>query len=213
MHAEGRKMGIRAVIFDLGGVVMDSPMEILADFENKHGVEPNFINRLIVDAGSQGAWARLERGEISMADFYAAFDREIQNAGARISSRELMAAINHYTRVRPEMLDAVRQLRRAGYRVAALTNNWTADDDMASRLSEFKKEFDVFVESSREGLAKPDPEIYRRVLDQLGVAPEEAVFLDDIGRNLKPARSMGMTTIKVESAAAALAQLKTLLNM
>ncbi len=206
-------MDIKAVIFDLGGVVLDSPMEILADFEKNRGLEPNFINRLIVGSGSQGAWARLERGEIPMEDFFDAFDREIQSAGADISSREIMGAINNYLRVRPEMLDIIRQIRKSGIMTAALTNNWVADDDISSLLSDFKKEFDVFVESSREGLAKPDPRIYKLVLEKLGVAPEEAVFLDDIGRNLKPARKMGMTTIKVVSVKDALAQLKTILHM
>ncbi len=206
-------MDIKAVIFDLGGVVLDSPMEILADFEKRHGLEPDFINRLIGEAGPQGAWARLERGEIPMEDFFEAFDREIQSAGADISSREIMGAINHYLRVRPEMLDMVRQIRKSGILTAALTNNWVADDDISALLSDFKKEFDVFVESSREGLAKPDPRMYERVLEKLGVAPEEAVFLDDIGRNLKPARKMGMTTIKVESVEEALAALKKRLQM
>jgi epoxide hydrolase-like predicted phosphatase len=204
---------IKAVIFDLGGVVLDSPMEILADVEKNHGLEPNFINRLIVGSGPQGAWARLERGEIPMEDFFDAFDREIQSAGADISSREIMGAINNYLRVRPEMLDVIRQIRKSGILTAALTNNWVADDEISSLLSDFKKEFDVFVESSREGLAKPDPRIYKRVLEKLGVAPEEAVFLDDIGRNLKPARKMGMITIKVVSVKDALAQLKTMLHM
>lgn len=205
-------MVIKAVIFDLGGVVMDSPMEILADIEKKHGVEHNFINQMIVDVGPQGAWARLERGEIPMDEFYVAFDREIQSIGANISSRDIMSAINSYTRVRPEMLDAVRRIRKAGYKTAALTNNWIADDEIASQLDAFKEEFDVFVESSRVGLAKPDPEIYKLVLEKLGIAPEEAVFLDDIGRNLKPARKMGMHTIKVQSTTDALNQLFQLLD-
>ncbi len=206
-------MTIKAVIFDLGGVVMESPMDILADFENRNGLEPGFINRLIADAGNHGAWARLERGEIPMDEFFDAFDREIQSAGARIHSRDIMGAINDYLQVRPEMLEAIRQLRQAGYLVAALTNNWAMDDDVSSLMAEFKKEFDVFIESSQEGLAKPDPRIYEKVLDALGVAAKEAVFLDDIGRNLKPARQMGMTTIKVASPADALARLRGILKL
>jgi putative hydrolase of the HAD superfamily len=206
-------MDIKAVIFDLGGVVMASPMEILADLEKKQGLAPNFINQCIVDAGSQGAWARLERGEIPMDEFFDAFDREIQSAGVVLSSREIMSAINNYLKVRPEMLDAVRRVRQAGFKTAALTNNWTADDDIAAQLEEFKKEFDVFVESSKVGLAKPDPEIYKLVLKELGICPEEAVFLDDIGRNLKPARKLGMHTIKVTSPGDALRQLYELLGM
>ena len=67
--------------------------------------------------------------------------------------------------------------------------------------------FDAFFESSVLGLQKPDPRIYRHACSELGIAPEEAVFLDDIGRNLKAARALGMTTIKVDTPEQALAEL------
>ena len=201
------------MIFDLGGVILDSPMEIFATFEKERGLPPDFLNRIIVDSGAQGAWARLERGELTLEDFFDAFDTEISGAGADISSRDLMAAVNDGAAVRPPMLDAVRRLRDAGFKVAALTNNWLLDQDTTPAMEAFKTMFDVFVESSRVGLAKPDPAIYHLVLDELGIRPEQAVFLDDIGRNLKPARQMGMTTIKVQSVPAALAELEKLLGL
>ncbi|MGM0452392.1 MAG: HAD family hydrolase [Thermodesulfobacteriota bacterium] len=206
-------MSIKAVIFDLGGVILDSPMEVFAEFEKQHGLSSNFLNRAIVDAGSQGAWARLERGEIDLEAFFDAFDAELWQAGAEISSRDLMAAVNDFATVRPPMIEAVRRLRRGGYRTAALTNNWlVADGATSTGLAVLKAEFDVFVESSQTGLAKPDPRIYEQVLSELGVAADQAVFLDDIGRNLKPARQMGMTTIKVESVESALRELEKTLS-
>ncbi len=206
-------MPIKAVIFDLGGVILDSPMEIFAAFEKAHGLPENFLNRLIVESGQDGAWARLERGELTLDAFFDAFDAEIRNVGADISSRKLMAAVNDFANVRPEMLKAVRQLRKSGYLLAALTNNWLLDDGKTSTgLEMLKAEFDVFIESSRAGVAKPDPNIYEMVLRELGVRAEAAVFLDDIGRNLKPARQMGMTTIKVASAEQALAELDRVLG-
>ncbi|MDZ7831526.1 MAG: HAD family phosphatase [Desulfobacterales bacterium] len=206
-------MPIKAVIFDLGGVILDSPMEIFAAFEKAHGLPENFLNRLIVESGQDGPWARLERGELTLDAFFDAFDAEIRNAGADISSRKLMAAVNNFANVRPEMLKAVRQLRKSGYLLAALTNNWLMDDGKTSTgLEMLKAEFDVFIESSRAGVAKPDPNIYEMVLRELGVRAEAAVFLDDIGRNLKPARQMGMTTIKVASAEQALAELDRVLG-
>lgn len=206
-------MTIKAVIFDLGGVVLDSPMEIFAAFEKQHGLSKNFLNRLIVDSGQHGAWARLERGELTLDEFSAAFDKEIRDAGADISSRALMAAVTDFANVRPEMIQAVQRLRKAGYLVAALTNNWLLDDGATSTgMAVLKAEFDVFVESSRAGVAKPDPKIYEMVLRELGVSAQEAVFLDDIGRNLKPARQMGMTTIKVTAVESALAELEQVLS-
>ena len=206
-------MPIKAVIFDLGGVILDSPMEIFAAFEKRHGLPENFLNRLIVESGQEGPWARLERGEIALTEFFDAFDEEIRNAGANISSRELMAAVNDFANMRPEMLQLVRRLRKSGYLVAALTNNWLLDDGGTSTgLDVLKAEFDVFVESSRAGVAKPDPAIYEMALRELGVRAEDAVFLDDIGRNLKPAKQMGMTTIKVTSAKEAIAELDRVLG-
>ena len=206
-------MPIKAVIFDLGGVILDSPMEIFAAFEKQHGLPENFLNRLIVESGQEGAWARLERGELALTEFFDAFDEEIRNAGANISSRELMAAVNDFANMRPEMLQLVRRLRKSGYLVAALTNNWLLDDGGTSTgLDVLKAEFDVFVESSRAGVAKPDPAIYEMALRELGVRAEAAVFLDDIGRNLKPAKQMGMTTIKVTNAEDAIAELDRVLS-
>ena len=119
-----------------------------------------------------------------------------------------MAAVTDFANVRPEMIQAIRRLRKHGYLVAALTNNWLLEDGGTSTgLDLLKAEFDVFMESSRAGVAKPDPKIYEMALRELGVRAEEAVFLDDIGRNLKPARQMGMTTIKVTSVENALEQL------
>jgi putative hydrolase of the HAD superfamily len=207
-------MSIRGVIFDLGGVILESPMEVLAEFEKAHGLSPNFLNHLIVARGADGAWARLERGEISLEAFFEAFDREIREAGADISSREVMGALQKSGSARPEMLRALRRIREAGYRTAALTNNWIrADGGTSTGAQALRREFDVFVESSRAGVAKPDPRIYEVTLEKLGLFPGEAVFLDDIGRNLKPARQMGMATIKVENPEGALAELGALLGL
>jgi epoxide hydrolase-like predicted phosphatase len=115
---------------------------------------------------------------------------------------------------RDEMLRAIRRIREGGLRVAALTNNWEREaDERAEPTRELRQLFHVFVESSREGLRKPDPRIYALACERLEVAPSEAVFLDDIGRNLKPARELGMATIKVAQPESALAELEALLGL
>jgi epoxide hydrolase-like predicted phosphatase len=111
---------------------------------------------------------------------------------------------------RPRMLDAIRTLRARGLRVGALTNNWQAEAPRPSTA--LRDLFDVFVESAVVGLRKPDPRIYELVCEQLGVAPARVAFLDDIGRNLKPARALGMATIKVDDPDRALRELETLLG-
>jgi epoxide hydrolase-like predicted phosphatase len=145
--------------------------------------------------------------------FFEAFDAEADSCGVRVSSRELMEEIARYAQARPDMIEAIRRLRRAGFRVAALTNNWVMEGPLAEGMNLLKAEFDVFVESSRTGLQKPDPRIYELTLQELRLRPEQTVFLDDIGRNLKTARELGMATIKVSDPDAALAELEHIVGI
>ncbi len=203
-----------AVIFDLGGVVIGSPLHAIAAYERELGVPAGFVNRLVVETGPTGAWSRLERGELGLEPFYAAFDTECAAAGHALCGRTMMARIGEAARPRPRMLAAIRTIRTRGLRAAALTNNWVGEsgDTRSSGLDELGPLFDVVVESAVEGLRKPDPRIYALVLERLGVSAAEAVFLDDIGRNLKPARDLGMTTIKVDDEEQALADLARVLG-
>jgi len=207
-------MSLRAVIFDLGGVILDSPLHAIARYEQGHGIPEGAVGRVVMETGPDGAWSRLERGEMSMEAFQRDFERECAAAGFSLSGAGLMAQIAT-CEPRPRMLAALRELRAAGLRLAALTNNWLpereqGDCDEPHALSRY---FDVFVESARVGLRKPDPRIYTHVCNALRVAPEEAVFLDDIGRNLKSARQLGMQTIKVEDPEPALQELGQLLGL
>jgi putative hydrolase of the HAD superfamily len=186
----------RAVLFDLGGVVMGSPLHAIADYERELCLPPGAVNRLVVATGPAGAWSQLERGELALADFFPLFDAECRAAGHELSAREMMERIGRAAQPRPRMVGAVRQLRAHGLRTAALTNNWRGDD--TEQRDWLPALFDVVVESAREGVRKPDPRIYALTLERLGVSAHEAVFLDDIGRNLKPARELGMHTIKVD---------------
>jgi epoxide hydrolase-like predicted phosphatase len=167
------------------------------------------VNRHIVERGREGAWARLERGELEMEAFCDAFDTEFAEAGQRMSARSMMERMGQATVPRPAMIEAIARIRAAGLLAAALTNNWRGPGDGTSVL---KPHFDVFVESAALGLRKPDPRIYEHVLGELKLAAAEAVFLDDIGRNLKPARQMGMHTIKVDHPDEALAELAEVLG-
>lgn len=191
-----------AVVFDLGGVVLDSPLEVIAAYEAETGLTAGIVNRTVAASGPDGSWARHERGELDRRAFLDAFAAELRAAGAEVDTAELMRRIDGWIRVRPRMLEAVRRLRAAGYAVAAVTNNW---EPFAGGT--LPSEFDVFLESVVEGVRKPDPEIFRRCVRALGIDPGRILVLDDLGPNLKPARAMGMETVKVESEAHALAVL------
>ena len=201
-------MAYRAVIFDLGGVVLDSPLHAIARYERELGIPAGFVNRVVIGAGPAGAWQRLERGELSMEKFFGAFESECRKAGESISAAQMMLRIGECG-PRPIMLEAIDRIRRRAISVAALTNNWAGEQD---RTRELRDHFDAFVESSAVGLRKPAPRIYLLTCRNLAIDPAEAVFLDDIGRNLKTARELGMTTIKVDRPEQALDALSDLLG-
>jgi putative hydrolase of the HAD superfamily len=211
-------MTISAVIFDLGGVVLGSPLHAIRAYEQELGLPRNFINRVAADTAPNGAWSRLERGELTMEAFYSDFESDCREAGAEISARVMMARMGEAAAPRPVMLQAIARIRGAGIKVAALTNNWaTADSDETDEKPSdgtraLREHFDIFVESSVEGLRKPDPRIYQLVCERLSVAPSNAAFLDDIGTNLKAARALGMHTIKVDEPEPALRSLSTTLG-
>ena len=187
---------IKAVLFDLGGVVLESPLNVIANFEKTMGLSGGAVNRVILQGGDTGPWACLDRGEISMADFCQEIDARSENAGTPFSGQRLMTSFDDMARVRPQMIELVRKLKRRGQTVAALTNNWHSGGLLEDRFTQLREEFDLLVESWKVGLRKPEVAIYELVLSRLGTRPEETVFLDDFGINLKPARSMGMRTIK-----------------
>jgi putative hydrolase of the HAD superfamily len=205
-------VSFRAVIFDLGGVVLDSPLHAIAAYERELGIPPGFVNRVVVDTGPSGAWSRLERGELSRRAFEAAFEAECAGRGHALSASTMMERIS-LCGPRPRMLAAIRGIRGSGRAVAALTNNWAHEGGGTSETDALRELFDVFVESSKVGLRKPDPRIYEHVCRALAITPRDAVFLDDIGSNLKAARALGMTTIKVDDPDQALGELSRHLDL
>ena len=150
---------------------------------------------------------RFEKGVDYIGDLDA-FEAECREAGQEVPVAEMMQRIAGCG-PRPAMLEAIGRIRRRGIAVAALTNNWAGEED---RTGEIRDHFDAFVESSAVGLRKPDPRIYLLACESLAIEPAEAVFLDDIGRNLKIARELGMKTIKVDQPEKALQELSNLLG-
>lgn len=199
---------IAAVVFDLGGVVCDSPLHAINRFEAAQGLEHNALNRAIANSGPEGAWSRLERGELEPEAFVAPFTQDLKRAGFDVDGGELFAAIRSASQPRPVMLEAIARIRSSALPVAALTNNWREDEGEHPMLDLF----DVVIESAKTGVRKPDPKIYQLTCEALGVEFYQAAFLDDIGTNLKAARALGMTTIKVDDPLVALGELEELLG-
>jgi putative hydrolase of the HAD superfamily len=202
----------RAVIFDLGGVVYPSPFEAFDAYDVDAGLEPGTVRGLIKTSSESGAWAALERGELAMDEFFGLLATEATAEGFELDGARLMQMIGRRFGPRPAMARAITRIRDAGLRTGALTNNWPRPQDGVAAVNGDGLGFDVVIESAVVGLRKPDPRIYELVLRELEVDAEAAVFLDDLGINLKPARALGMTTIKVTDPDEALARLATTLG-
>eukprot|EP00123_Amoebidium_parasiticum_P016212 comp23337_c0_seq1/m.38473 comp23337_c0_seq1/g.38473 ORF comp23337_c0_seq1/g.38473 comp23337_c0_seq1/m.38473 type:complete len:1053 (-) comp23337_c0_seq1:121-3279(-) len=189
----------KAIIFDLGGVVLGSPFEAIAKYEAEAGLAENTINK-VIGRSEGGAFQKLETGQVSLEEFLPLFEKELKEvANATINASKLFAGIHKAIVPHNQMIEALDCIRAEGIKTVALTNNWRLDGSTSGIEPAVTKRFDLIVESAKEGMRKPDPAIYKLTLEKAGVAPSEVLFLDDIGRNLKPAKEMGMETIKVDS--------------
>jgi putative hydrolase of the HAD superfamily len=207
---------IKAVLWDFGGVILSSPFEAFRHYEAARGLPSDFIRTVNTTEPHANAWARLERSEISAEEFDSEFARESAALGHEVRGAELLALLAG--EVREEMVTAIDRVKAAGLATACLTNNVAGGDvsvDGAVRpdVAAVMARFDLVLESSKLGVRKPEPAFYMLACERLGVTPDECVFLDDLGVNLKPAREMGMTTIKVGDPAVALAELGRVLSL
>lgn len=210
---------LRAVFFDFGGVVLSSPFEAFNRYEADNAIPRDFIRRVNSVNPDSNAWARLERSELSPVDFDEVFATESEALGHRIPGSHILALL--HGEIRPEMVRAIDTVKRLGFLTACLTNNVLSepkedsalDADKRAAIAAILAKFDALIESSKVGVRKPEPSFYEIACSTVGVSPDECVFLDDLGINLKPAAAMGMTTIKVTGARQALDELGRILNV
>lgn len=202
---------IRAVLWDFGGVILTSPFDAFNRYEADRGLPTDFIRSVNATDPDDNAWARLERDDIGTAEFDDAFATESERLGHRVPGADVLELLAGP--VRPEMVAAVERVVAAGFRTACLTNNVVSDDAPRTDTAYVLSLFEHVVESSKVGCRKPEPQFYEIACDLLGVTPEECVFLDDLGINLKPAAAMGMTTIKVVTVDQAIADLEAVLRI
>jgi epoxide hydrolase-like predicted phosphatase len=186
---------------------------LIRDYERKAGLPEHLIARIVGGyGGADGLWQKLERGELPLSDFCDRFDGDAKGLGHALSSADMMRQMADGAALRPSMLEAIRRIRARGLKVAALTNNWETGSDHDERLAPLKGEFHVFVESCKVGMRKPEAAIFHLTAEKLGLPLADAAFLDDMGPNLKAARALGMTTIKVGRPEPALSELASVLG-
>lgn len=198
---------VEAVLFDMGGVIVSGPWEGFAAYERANGLPEGLIRRINSTDPDSNAWARMERGEIGLEEFAVAFEAEAAALGYRVDGMAVLNGLGG--ELLPSMAEAVRRCSER-LKTGLLTNNYApmGSSERSAELAEVLEWFDVVIESSVVGVRKPDPAFYTLACEALGVEPSTCVFLDDLGVNLKPARAMGMTTIKVVNPDEALTELE-----
>jgi putative hydrolase of the HAD superfamily len=209
---------IAAVLWDFGGVITSSPFEAFNRYETQNGIPLDFIRGVNATNPETNAWARFESNSITAAEFDIAFELETRRAGHPIRGQTVIAMLSG--NVRPRMVEVLKSVKHH-YPVACLTNNVKAGEGpgmsrspgQAAEIEAVMALFDFVLESSKEGVRKPDPRFYERACARLHVEPGQCVFLDDLGVNLKSARELGMTTIKVVSESQAIADLSRVLDL
>jgi putative hydrolase of the HAD superfamily len=205
---------VRAVFWDFGGVVLSSPFEAFNRFEAANGLPRDLIRTVNATDPDTNAWAQLERGQVGFDEFCNLFEAECRERGHEVRAREMLSLLQG--EIRPAVVEAIRRCRDAGLVTACLTNNFVAGDrtpaDGRPDHSEVLGLFAFVLESSRAGVRKPEPRFYEIACEMAAVEPQEVVFLDDLGVNLKPAKAMGMTTIKVVDPTDALRELESVVG-
>jgi len=191
---------IDAVIFDFGGVFTESPYPLFEAVGAEMGAGPGQLSDIVFGSlaeDSNHPYHRLERGEIPLQQ---ARDEILQRGRAlyklEVDIFELFARIS--PAIHQPLVERVRDLKREGYPTAMITNNIREFADGWRSLLPVNELFDLVVDSSRVGMRKPNPAIFRLTLEGLGgLEPERTVFLDDCEGNVKAANSLGMQTIHV----------------
>jgi len=208
----------KAVLWDFGGVITSSPFEAFNRYEKERGLPADFLRSINATNPDSNAWAQLESSQVTVDEFDELFAQEAASKGHRVMGKDVLELLSGD--VRPEMVNALKAIK-AQHQIGCITNNvntgqgpgMAKSSEKAAQVAEIMALFDVVIESSKVGIRKPDPEIYRMTCEQMSIQPEETIYLDDLGINLKPARALGMSTIKVLNADQALDELETLLDM
>ncbi|MEZ5340176.1 MAG: HAD-IA family hydrolase [Acidimicrobiales bacterium] len=213
---------INTVFFDFGGVILTSPFDAFDRYERENDLPEGLIRQLNSTNPDDNAWAKFERSDVSVDEFASLFEAEAAALGHVVSGHTIVSLLAGD--VRPEMVEAVRRIKQAGLQTACLTNNFvsksgggtgieSSSSERSAQVAEVMALFDDVVESSQIGIRKPERGFYEIALERSNVRPEEVAFLDDLGINLKPARALGMTTIKVLGADQALRDLEAVLGL
>ena len=201
-------MKYKAIIWDFGGVITSSPFEAFNQFEEANGLPKDIIRTINSENPDTNAWAKFESNSITIDVFNDLFLKEAKAKGFDIKGRDIIKLLKG-----KNMVSFLRELK-SDFKLGCITNNVksSSEENNDNETKEAMSLFDHVIESSIVGIRKPNPEIYMMSCDALKVSPDQCIYLDDLGINLKPARELGMATIKVIQPEDAIQEVRNLLK-
>src|SRR5581483_305549 len=212
------RMPIRAVISDFGGVLTTPLMRSFAAVQDETGIAMESLGRAmqrIAEREGEHPLFRLERGELSEAEFLDAIATELEpELGHRPEMHRFSEIYFRALDPNEEMIELMRDLRGRGLRMALLTNNVREWEPLWRSMLPVDEIFDVVVDSAFVGMRKPDREIYELTLERLGdrLAPPDCLFVDDAEPNVEAARALGMTGVHFRANEQAIAEIEAALG-
>ena len=204
-------MKYKAIIWDFGGVITSSPFETFNEFEKTYDLPKDIIRTINSENPDMNAWAQFESNSITIDEFNDLFLKEAKAKGFDIKGRDIIKLLKGS--IRENMVSFLRELK-SDFKLGCITNNVksSSQENTDNETEEVMSIFDHVIESSIVGIRKPNPKIYMMSCDALNVSPDQCIYLDDLGINLKPARELGMTTIKVIQPEDAIQEVRNLLK-
>ncbi|MFJ9446435.1 HAD family hydrolase [Kitasatospora sp. NPDC101235] len=179
-----------AVVFDFFGVLTFNMVEVIQAFEDREKIVRGTFLRGWASPKGQELFRRLELGQITQEEWNSSFGDLIKVEPADLMARYLHDAFPAYP-----VLNVARQARAAGIKTAVLSNSLGRQPFDPYSGFDLTGAFDVVVLSADVGVRKPDPAIFRIVVDRLGVSAEECLFVDDSEMNLEAAAELGFTPL------------------
>jgi putative hydrolase of the HAD superfamily len=195
----------KALLADFGGVLTTDIWSSFAAFCEQRGLDSEAARRLFKENPEALAVLRgLETGEVEPGEFETRF-AELLGTGPEGLVEGLFAGLQP----NEPMVKAIERAQEVGVPTGLISNSWVMDH----YTEEIRELFDVVVISAEVGLHKPQPEIYRLAAEQLGMTPEDCVFVDDLRENCAGAEAVGMTAIMHRDTEQTIAQLEELLGV
>ncbi len=200
---------VSVVLWDIGGVLTDSPIKKFLSYEKSLSLPPGSIIKINSTNPMNNAWAKLEKGLISINKFSILFKKEAKSIGIyNIDIPKLLKCLD--LNLNEEMVKLLKLVSKH-YTCVCLTNNFK--NTVNSNLKRIEDNFSHIFESSKLSMRKPEKKIYDHVLKEINVEAKKVFFIDDLGINLKPAREIGILTYKFIDSKTTIRYIKNELNL